>query len=589
MTTYQNSNIVWQDSSYIFKYDGSNFDSIPCLRVNYGSIISDSDTAFYYQDNNKLTKIGKNFKRQVLDSTSGVNVLYFIGVLENHIYFQYNKSGNYLYKTFNLITKNYEDIFTISDQHGIKSSYNKIYTFSSDWNTKGRANIYELINGSLIQGQVYEDVNKNCTLDAGEKPKNKLTLSFNNGKETFLTITNDTGFYRLAVLPGTYTMKVEKKYLKTQFDSCGGNKVFQLDSIYTQNIPYVLPSNLKDIGATFNANLGFIARRGFTEGYVINYENYGSTTENITLVLEYPDSVVYKSSSMTPANHTGRKLTFVVNGIKKLEKGSILLSFEIDAKKKLNSPTRFVCQTFLKTNDKDTTNNTDTLIQKVRAAIDPNIKQSSPEGYVQKPVSKIRYHIQFQNEGNYKATRVVVVDTFDTRLPLTKLQMLGTKHAYSLRVENGNVLIWEFDNINLLPKSDGEQESQGFITFEATLNKPLLPGETVKNRAHIYFDYEAPLPTPFSFVTLGADPNALNPVLSNLKGVSVYPNPFMDQITISGNNELGEVSVFNTLGVQVFQKKIEESNYIISTENWAKGIYVLKFHAQNTSMKILKL
>ena len=75
------------------------------------------------------------------------------------------------------------------------------------------------------------------------------------------------------------------------------------------------------------------------------------------------------------------------------------LKFHINAKKQLNSAIRFIAYTDAITNDLDTSNNRDTLDLKTVAAIDPNLKESYPDGFVKNPVSKIKYHIQFQNEG----------------------------------------------------------------------------------------------------------------------------------------------------------------------------------------------
>lgn len=101
---------------------------------------------------------------------------------------------------------------------------------------------------------------------------------------------------------------------------CGGNKVFNAAGKYTEDIPFRMPSALKDIGSRITAGTGFLARRGFTEIYQINYANFGSTTENITIKLEYPDSVTFISSSISPATHTSNLLTFSLSNIKKLDR-----------------------------------------------------------------------------------------------------------------------------------------------------------------------------------------------------------------------------------------------------------------------------
>ncbi len=589
MEQYQKTNIVWQGSYYVFRYDGTHWDSVKSRTAgNFKQQISDSDSDVYMRSDNYLFKLNKSFQIEMLDSALTTSYSELIGVLDNHIYYYVRDFNGYKMKALNLKTIKTSDVIHLENIYSAKASFNKMYTNSYDYSAKGRAKIFEVVDGVMVQGKIFDDKNLNCKRDAGENPFPKLKVTYTDGTNTFLSYADDTGYYKISVIPGNFTVNVEKKYSKTMHDSCGGAKSFSYGNSYFVDIPYRIFNNIKDIGAVLIADIGFFARRGFTEKYNVVYQNYASTTENFTIELEYPDSVTFISSTLSPSSHVGRKLTFVVNSVKRCETGKFGLQFEIHAKKQLNSIIVFKCITYSKTNDADSSNNEDILKQTIRAAIDPNIKQSSPEGYVVTPVSKIRYHIQFQNEGNHAASRVVVVDTIDGRLPIKKLQMIGCKHSYTLRVENGNVLIWEFDNINLLPKTDGEEESRGYIIFEAPLTKPLKIGESVLNRAHIYFDYEDPLPTPFSMVAVGSDPNGINPITNKQQKIKIYPNPANQQFTLEGESKLGNVSVFNSVGVQVFNKQISNSYETINTENWANGIYVVRFWDKGFSLKIIK-
>jgi hypothetical protein len=586
---FQKTNIIIQDSFHVFKYDGSQWDSVKSSKPGkYEQQISDSDSDVYMRADKYLFKLNKSFQIEMLDSTLSTSYSQLIGVLDNHIYFYIYDINGFQAKAYNLKTRTTTDVFKLKYIFSARTSFNRMYFLMHENKIGSKVKIFEAVDGVLVQGNVFEDKNLNCKRDIGENPFPKLKVTYKNGSNTFLSFSDDTGYYKISVIPGSFTVNVEKNYLKTISDSCVGTKSFNFGKSYSEDIPYRIINNIKDIGAVLTADIGFVARRGFTEKYNIVYENYATTTENFTIELEYPDSATFISSTLSPSSHVGRKLTFVVNSVKRCETGKFGLQFEIHAKKQLNSIIVFKCITYSKTNDADSSNNEDILKQTIRAAIDPNIKQSSPEGYVVTPVSKIRYHIQFQNEGNHAASRVVVVDTIDGRLPIKKLQMIGCKHSYTLRVENGNVLIWEFDNINLLPKTDGEEESRGYIIFEAPLTKPLKIGESVLNRAHIYFDYEDPLPTPFSMVAVGSDPNGINPITNKQQKIKIYPNPANQQFTLEGESKLGNVSVFNSVGVQVFNKQISNSYETINTENWANGIYVVRFWDKGFSLKIIK-
>ena len=585
---FNKTEIIWVDTSRIYKYNGTNFDSIPNKYKGYNkNSISDHDSEVYVSHDVYLYKIDKSFKIELLDSGLFQIHRQLIGKIGNYIYTKYYISS-WNFEVYDLNAKKFIDVLTITNDY-VFSSYGKIYTHNYDISIKGTARIFELTEGVLLEGNIYDDFNKNCSKNKGENPKQKLKLTISNGTETRLVVTNDTGYFRTTVVPGDYDVDVIKKYTNTRYDSCGGNKTFSLGKTYKLDIPYRYDYPKKDIGVAMISERGFLGTRGFSEKYALVYENFGSTTENLILNLEYPDSLTLKSSSANPKSHVGRKLTFEVNNLKKEESGKINLIFEIHAKKQLNSPIIFIYYTDNKANDLDTSNNRDTLKLRTVAAIDPNLKESYPQGYVKNPVTKIKYHIHFQNEGNYYATRVVVVDTFEEKLPLTKLQMIGTKHPYTLRVENGNVLIWEFDNIQLMPKSTDEYGSRGYINFEVPLYKPLKIGETIKNRAHIYFDYEDPLATPYAIVGVGIDPNSISGSPVRMKGIKIFPNPALDQVTIEGNNSLEAINIFNCKGELVFSESSPNNSIEISTGKWASGLYFIVIPKTGVNFRLLKL
>jgi hypothetical protein len=587
MIIYNKTEITWIDSFNIYKYNGNSFDSIPNkYKGLYSSVISDHDSDIYVRQNKYLFKMGKTFGIQLLDSSSVPYYVQFIGKINNYLYARtYN--SEWKFQVFDLNTKKFIDILNLKND-GIKGSYNKIYSKRDDYSVGGKCKLYEVIEAAVIEGNIYNDLNRNCVKNKGETAKQKTKVVFSNGTETQLAITNDTGYFVTGIVPGNYAINIEKKYIQILYDSCGGTKTYSAGNTYKLNIPYRFIYPKKDVAVSFVSHLGSQARRGFQEGYNLVYNNLGSTDENIKLVLEYPDSLTFISSDLNPTSHVGRKLTFEIKNVLADQIGYIFLKFHINAKKQLNSGIRFIAYTDAFSNDLDSSDNRDTLDLRTVAAIDPNLKESYPDGLVKNPVSKIKYHIQFQNEGNYYATRVVVVDTIDRKLPLTKLQMIGTKHPYTLRVENGNVLIWEFDNIQLMPKSMDEYASRGYISFEAPLARPLNYDESVKNRAHIYFDYEDPLATPYAIVGVGKDPNSVKPMVSSKHSISVFPNPSQEQFNIQAEGQIGSIKVFDMMGRLILSQRIQNAKQILEVGNWSKGIYILHFEDKGISMKLVK-
>lgn len=69
--------------------------------------------------------------------------------------------------------------------------------------------------------------------------------------------------------------------------------------------------------------------------------------------------------------------------------------------------------------------------------------------------------------------------------------------------------------------------------------------------------------------------------------VSVYPNPFISELKVSGVN--GTVQIFNTLGQLVVSTSVSE-NEIINTSNLAKGIYIVKaYSSEGKEVKTIRV
>ena len=138
------------------------------------------------------------------------------------------------------------------------------------------------------------------------------------------------------------------------------------------------------------------------------------------------------------------------------------------------------------------------------------------------------------------------------------------------------MLIWEFDNI-LLPDSNvSEVESHGYINFSTNISQGLSIGDTVKNKAEIYFDFQKPVITNHAktavvqFISINEN--------SKLEGqLKVYPNPAKDYITVENNSAKSMlVTVTDMQGgiVKKFNLELNENEQVDINE-LESGTYVL--------------
>ncbi|MBK6285493.1 MAG: T9SS type A sorting domain-containing protein [Draconibacterium sp.] len=79
--------------------------------------------------------------------------------------------------------------------------------------------------------------------------------------------------------------------------------------------------------------------------------------------------------------------------------------------------------------------------------------------------------------------------------------------------------------------------------------------------------------------------------LEQITGVSIYPNPFSDEINVSlKNDEILQLVLYNEKGQLIFDKELKKSDKI-NTQFLASGIYVIAIYANNKRLygsKIVK-
>ncbi|MBK8567832.1 MAG: hypothetical protein IPN76_32060 [Saprospiraceae bacterium] len=134
---------------------------------------------------------------------------------------------------------------------------------------------------------------------------------------------------------------------------------------------------------------------------------------------------------------------------------------------------------------------------------DPNDKLAFPQGignqrFIQN-TTELDYQIRFQNTGTASAFEVVLRDTLSPFLDPETLRPGASSHPYNFAVENGNVAVFTFPNINLPPQSAGEEASQGWVKFRIAQTPDNQSGTVIENEASIYFDQNPPIVTPLVF------------------------------------------------------------------------------------------
>jgi uncharacterized repeat protein (TIGR01451 family) len=234
--------------------------------------------------------------------------------------------------------------------------------------------------------------------------------------------------------------------------------------------------------------------------------------------------------------------------------------------------------------------NVDNYQQTVIGSFDPNFKEVSPkgngpQGYIASKDSILSYVIHFQNEGTYYAQNISVVDTLDSDLDWSSLHPGYADHLYTTSVSENGVITFKFANINLPWKSQyGDVMSSGMVTYTIKRKRSVSQGTQFKNKAAIYFDYNAPVITNTTI-------NTLNDMLASVEekvalengDVVLYPNPAADKLSIaisSKESTKGLVNVLDITGKVLSSQTIalETGKNVINqnTSDLPSGIYFVQ-------------
>ncbi|MFY8188349.1 MAG: DUF7619 domain-containing protein [Flavobacterium sp.] len=200
------------------------------------------------------------------------------------------------------------------------------------------------------------------------------------------------------------------------------------------------------------------------------------------------------------------------------------------------------------------------------------------------------YTIRFQNTGTANTSFVKILNEIPFELNKETIFMVEASHDYVLR-RNNNQLEWFFENLILVPQSESETLSQGYLTFKIKPTVGYEIGTIIGNYADIYFDYNPPITTNL-FQSVFVENFTLSNDNKSSDDFVVYPNPAQNSVTIinKDNQVISEVLIFDLLGKVIIKSSPELSTYILDVSSLKTGIYLLEVNSNNQKItkKIIK-
>lgn len=321
-------------------------------------------------------------------------------------------------------------------------------------------------------------------------------------------------------------------------------------------------------------------RPGFDFGYCAHTTNQGGVTSGPSeVVLTFDPSLTFNTATPTPTSVVPGMITWSgeaalsMNGFHQY-----LVSMTVPQ----TTPLGTVFEaTFSVTQDSvETTlvNNTLTRSSEVTGSFDPNDKLVWPrEQFVLGTDSVLDYTIRFQNTGTDTAFTVVVVDTLPTNVDPTTFRPGASSHPYTYSITASGLLQFRFENILLPDSNTNEPLSHGLINFHIDPIRPLAPGQTITNRADIFFDFNEAVRTPDAVVTV-TTPTGIRPIARPGR-LQVFPVPAAEHLTalLPSGFTPASAHVLTTDGrrVQLRVRPPQGDRLDVDVSSLAQGHYVL--------------
>lgn len=353
---------------------------------------------------------------------------------------------------------------------------------------------------NTIKGTVFFDANSNGVKDVGENNFDKAVVTTQKNGFSLSAIPYN-GAFSLDVDTGNFSTTVQPSnpyyaVLPTTHTS-SFTTYYNTDSIgfAIQPIP-----NKQDLFISMTAVTP--ARPGFNVQYRVMYNNLGTVAiPSGTVQLVADPKFSYVSASPAATTVSGNMITWNYTNLNSFDTASILVTLRLAAPPAVNIGDSVRSTVVINpiTGDQTPADDTAVLKQRVVGSYDPNDKTEANAGIITPDqVSNgeyLHYLIRFQNTGTDTAFNIIVRDTLESRLDWSSLQMIAASHPYQLSIEGGNKLTWQFDNILLPYTGINEPLSHGYIAYRIKPLPTVHIGDTIKNTAGIYFDFNLPIAT----------------------------------------------------------------------------------------------
>ncbi len=233
------------------------------------------------------------------------------------------------------------------------------------------------------------------------------------------------------------------------------------------------------------------------------------------------------------------------------------------------------------TGDVDTSDNSDSSIDTVRAGCDPNAIWVKPAGCIASGAAstQLKYTINFENTGNDTAHNIYVMDTLSPYVDANSMRIVMASHEmYTTKIKDAaghNIIKFDFPKINLLDSSHHGQ-CDGAVIYTINTIPGLPNGTDIKNRAGIYFDINDVVMTNQVTNGIGCPPVSVGSIQLAVSSPRVYPNPAYDVLNVETDGmAIASYTITNSVGSVVLANTINNRLTPVNIKALPSGLYFI--------------
>lgn len=451
-----------------------------------------------------------------------------------------------------------------------------------------------------IAGKVYADNNSNCIPEPTETMVSPVKINlFQAGNLVQQTYTTSGGVYNFDASIGNYTYSVDTTNVPFQVicpPSGELQSVLTLADSVDLNMDFGLECKLQndlgthaivqDSGVFRPANVALVNVIAGDMAQVYNLNCASGVSGTVTVYYSGPATYSGNAVGSLIPVATPNTLTYSIADFGLIDiHEAFQFYLTTDTLAQAGDQICITVNVTLIAGDLNPSNNILTHCFSVINSFDPNIKEVSPVDFIANTGEWLTYTIHFQNTGNAPAQHIVITDTLDAKLQEATFMYLGSSHDPVVEA-TGNVLKFNFPNINLPDSTNDEPNSHGYVQYKVKIDQGLSLGQIIENNAAIYFDFNAPVITNTTS-TLIVAPTALSEIQDDF--FTVYPNPSSEKMTVrSTSSGLHNLILTDVAGRIVYKKEFTGSELNFNVNEFASGMYFLNLESGGKS-EVLKV